>query len=68
MHSSIALVLSWFLVHPSPRDTFQVDSDVHADEMDACVEDYGRVLDALGWNDEQVQDVMEGNAKRIVNL
>lgn len=62
---------AWFreiFYWPGAHRKLLFGSDVHADEMDACVEDYGRVLDALGWNDEQVQDVMEGNAKRIVNL
>ena len=40
-------------------------SDVHADEVEASIRDYERILRGLGWTEEQGEDVMGGNARRL---
>ena len=60
--------IDWFramLYWPSAHRKILFGSDVHADEIETTLQDHLRIFRDMGWSDEQIADVMCGNARRL---
>ena len=61
--------LDWFrqlLYWPEADRKILFGSDVHADELGASIQDYARVLEGIGWTDDQIANVMHRNARVLL--
>ena len=61
--------IEWFkeiFFWPEAHKKILFGSDVHSDEIPTTLEDHGRIFTALGWSNEQIADVLQGNARRIM--
>ena len=60
--------LEWFkqiFYWPAAHEKILFGSDVHADEMQATIEDHRRIFGGIGWTEPMIANVMANNAKRL---
>ena len=61
--------IAWFkqtLYWPEAHRKILFGSDVHADEIQQTLDDHLRIFRDMGWNPQQIDNVLQGNARRLL--
>ncbi|MAE67908.1 MAG: hypothetical protein CMJ18_26950 [Phycisphaeraceae bacterium] len=63
--------IEWFsqlLYWPTSHEKILFGSDVHADEVETTLEDHERIFSRMGWSADRIDNVLQGNARRLMGM